>query len=201
VQRNVRYAWLNACRPWWFRGDWVQLVDDPLAWPWSTLHDSLGAVAAPWIPGERIGKALGWPLDADLPRRIHRYATADEHVAAGAREPLALAPPSTLPTASIREVLDAALIATRSPETALRQRSAARRVAAGLAYRQGWRYPAGLAPLLDVHPGSVPRLANAASPEELEAAAKCLSPRLRPPPLSRWTDVLRARKEARHAAG
>ncbi|MEQ9323731.1 MAG: hypothetical protein RIF41_31500 [Polyangiaceae bacterium] len=182
LQRAVRYAWLNPCRPWFYRGHRTQLVDDPLAWSWSTLRDSIGAIADPWVPAERLAVAFGWPKGADLPERLHRYACLDDHVAPDARSFPRLEPPRSAPTSTVDEVLHAALATTRLPAPAQRQRTAARRIANGLCYRQGWRIPTQLAPIFGVHPHTVSRIAAAASNGELEAAALCLDRRLRVDP-------------------
>ena len=67
--------------------------------------------------------------------------------------------------------------------------STARRVAVGLCYRQGWSHPAQLAPIFDVHPNTVCRIARSASKEEVEAAALCLEARLRIDPDTNMRDA------------
>lgn len=181
LQRSVRYAWLNPCRPWKYRGQSIELVDDPLQWWWSTLRDTIGAVADPWVPAERLARALGWSQTVDIARRFHAYATRDDHVAPEARtfpEPPAA---SVIPECSVPDALEAALQATRSPREALQRKSAARRIGVGLLYRQGWTFPRRLAPHFGVHSTSVSRIASTASSEETQAAARCLDPRLRSP--------------------
>ncbi|HHH28773.1 MAG TPA: hypothetical protein ENK57_10575 [Polyangiaceae bacterium] len=183
VMRSVRYAWLNPCRPWRCHGHLVQLVDDPLRWPWSTLRDSIGAVADPWISADALAVAFGWPRGRDLPRRLHGYAARDEHVADDAIRFPEPPSPTAVPACALEDVLQAALATTRSPRRALRaKRSAARRVAVGLAYRQGWSSPSRLAEVCGVHPSTVCRLARRSPPHELTAAATCLDPRLRTNP-------------------
>ena len=179
VMRMTRYAWLNPCRPWLYRRHRIQLVDDPLLWSWSTLRDSIGAVADPWVPAERLADAFGWPRGDDLAQRLHAYATRDDHVSVEARAFPRRRPSSPAPRCSVEEILQAAISTTRLPASALRRRTAARRVAAGLAYDQGWSHPRQLAPVLDVHRKSIPRLARAASRGEIRAAALCLDRRLR----------------------
>lgn len=181
LQRGVRYVWLNPCRPRKYRGRDHRLVDDPLAWWWSTLRDTVGAVADPWTPAADVATALGWSATPHIACRLHAYATRDDHVAPHARvfpEPAAA---SELPHGSIADVFAAALHATRSPREDLRRKTTARRVAVGLSYRQGWTFPRRLAPHLGVHPSTISRLAPAATPAELRAAARCLTPRLSSP--------------------
>lgn len=182
IQRIVRYAWLNPCRPWFYHGHRIQLVDDPLVWSWSTLRDTVGAIAQPWVPAERLAAAFGWPRGEDLPERLHRYACSDDHVAEHARAFPVPEPPRPAPTHTVDEILHAALATTRLPGQALRRRTAARRIAIGLCYRQGWRLPKQLAPIFGVHPNTVSRIAASASDDELEAAALCLDRRLRVDP-------------------
>lgn len=178
VRRVVRYAWLNPCRPWSYRSHRLRLADDPLAWSWSTLRDSIGAVVDPWVPAERLAVAFGWPRGGDLRERLHGYAVRDEDVVVEARVFPRRPSSREAPVGSLEEILRAALAATRSPREALRARSVARRVAIGLCYRQGWSHPAQLAPIFDVHPNTVCRIARSASNEEVEAAALCLDARL-----------------------
>jgi len=181
LQRSVRYAWLNPCRPWKYRGRSVRLVDDPLKWWWSTLRDVVGAVTDPWIPAERLADALGWRPTADIARRLHAYATADDDVAPEARafpDPVAA---SSVPEGSVGDVIEAALHATRAAKEELRRRTPARRVGVGLLYRQGWACPRRLAPHFGVRSNTVSRIAASASSAETEAAARCLAPRLRSP--------------------
>ena len=193
LRRVVRYAWLNPCRPWSYRGHLIHLVDDPLVWSWSTLRDTIGAVANPWVPADRLANAFGWPRGADLAPRLHRYACKDDHVAPDARAFPLRQPPRHAPAHPVDQILHAALATTRLPNAALRGRTAARRIAIGLCYRQGWRLPRQLAPVFGVHPHTVSRIAASASESELEAAALCLDPRLRVDP---DTNMRRAHVEA-----
>jgi hypothetical protein len=179
VMRNVRYVWLNPCRPWSGTGRSVRLLDDPLVWPWSTLRDSIGAIIDPWVPQERLAEAFGWEIATGLAERIHRYATRDDHVAQGARQLPQAPAPTEVPACGLEDVVEAALATTRSSREALCKRSAARRVAVGLAYRQGWSMPTRLAKICGVHAGTIHRIARRARPAELDAAALCLDPRLR----------------------
>lgn len=58
--RLVRYVHLNPCR--------AGLVDDPLAWPWSSYRDRLGLGIAPAVPR------------AADPHDLHRYTSSDPSV-------------------------------------------------------------------------------------------------------------------------
>jgi len=70
-RRSVRYVHLNPCR--------ARLVDDPLAWPWSTHRDRVG---------------LAWPgvvRRSPDPHGFHRYVSSDPTVhVQGTELPLAL---------------------------------------------------------------------------------------------------------------
>lgn len=59
-RRETRYIHLNPCR--------AKLVDDPLAWPWSSYRDALGLVAHP------VRKVHG------NPSALHRYTSSDPSV-------------------------------------------------------------------------------------------------------------------------
>jgi REP element-mobilizing transposase RayT len=54
--RQVRYLHLNPCRD--------GLAYDPLAWPWSTHRDAVGAVAEPWVPAPMLARELARPATA-----------------------------------------------------------------------------------------------------------------------------------------
>lgn len=175
LRRSVRYVWLNPCRPWGSAVGAVQLIDDPLVWPWSTLRDAVGAIIDPWTPAARVVHAFGW-ADARFPEhRLHAYATRDEHVSRGARLFPEVASPRT---SSLKAVQLAALAATRARPEALRRRGRPRRVMVGLAYQQGWDRPQRLAEQLGVHPDSVSRIARSTHSDETGVAALCLDPRL-----------------------
>ncbi len=171
VRRNVRYVWLNPCRRWRGAGG---LVTDPLAWPWSSLRDVIGAIADPWTRAETVSAAFGWPHD---PVRLHDYAMRDAHVVPA---PFPHAPsPSRLPDRAVDDIFAAAMATTRSSPAMLARKTTTRRVAIGLAYRQGWTFPTRLAPVLGLRrSNSISRIAARTDPDAVEAAALCLHPRL-----------------------
>lgn len=178
VRRSVRYLWLNPCRPWRLQGRTVRLVDDPLRWPWSTLHDSIGAIVDPWVPGDRVARAFGWSTGAGVAERLHRYATKDEHVAPAARAFPQRPAPSPAPDRALDDVFEAALVTTRRDRSALTKRTPAREIAVGLAYRQGWRQAKGLASTFGLHPTTVSKIARRVDEARIETAAFCLDARL-----------------------
>ncbi|MEZ4446258.1 MAG: hypothetical protein R3B72_44685 [Polyangiaceae bacterium] len=178
LQRTLRYIWLNCCRPWRHQGRWIQLVDDPLQWPWSTLHDSIGAIVNPWVPADRVARALEWP--SACVERLFHYAVSDDHVAPAAQAfPLRPAP-SPVPDRPLANILAAALATTRLPTEALQRRTPARQIAIGLARRQGWTQATALAPTFATHRTSISRIATHVAPTLLETAALCLDPRMHP---------------------
>jgi hypothetical protein len=173
VARVLRYALLNPCRPWRHAGRVVQLVRDPLAWPWSTLRDVVGAIVDPWVTSGRLPSALAWERDGFI-ASFHRYVSADPHVDVAGTPLPRIAPSTAMPSGSFDDIVRAALAATRSPPSALCHKSPARMVLAGLAYRQGWRYPRYIAKLCGTHPDTIARLARRCPAAWLEAAALCL---------------------------
>lgn len=170
LARGLRYLALNPTRP--TRGH-ARLVTDPLAWEWSTHRDVVGAVADPWVTEDRLCEALGWH-PGDFRARFHRYVSSDPHVAVEGTPLPRCAPSSELPLGSIDAVKEAALLAARADEAALRSRTPARRLFLRLAYRQGWRFPGKLALLCDVHPNTIPRVVHTTPDARLHAAALCL---------------------------
>lgn len=186
VRRNVRYVWLNPCRPWRANAD--ALVTDPLAWPWSTLRDVVGAVVSPWTRAEDVCDAFDWPYD---PERLHDYAMRDPDLEPA---PFPVAPPpSLMPSRPVEEIFTAAVAAMRDRHIALTQRTATRRVAIGLAYRQGFTFPTRLGSLLQLRRNSVSRIAARVDPTAIARAALCLHPRLYPAP---WRSSLPLRASA-----
>lgn len=176
-RRSDRYTVLNMCRPWRYGGRWIRLVDDPLAWRWTTLHDAIGATINPWVPPSRLAEVHGWGID-EAAERFHRYVTRDEHVAPEARAFPHAPASSRLPDRSLDEIMTATLVATRAPLSALRQRTPAREVFLALARRQGWRHRAELAKICGIDPSTVTRIAHRADEDLIERAALCLNPRL-----------------------
>jgi hypothetical protein len=163
VGRQVRYVALNPCRE--------KLVADPLSWIWSTHRDLVGAVLDPWVPVERLARALRC-RSRDFPQRHHQYVSADPSACvSGTAFPLAAAP-SEFATVALGDVLAAALAATRSAPAALARPSEARRVALALAEALGWRDRALLARICDISPRTARWYAQL-EPPDLRAALLC----------------------------
>lgn len=173
VPRAVRYTHLNCSRPWKVRTRIVQLVPDPLMWRWSTLRDSIGAIADPWVPAERLASALGRPLRG-LTEWLHGYVTADAHVDPEGTPFPRPAPASDVPVLALDAIARAAVSATRGVVADLRRQAApARKAFAALALEQGWR-PRDVAKVCGIDPRNVRRLAASCPPDWFGAAALCL---------------------------
>ncbi len=83
LRRTVRYVHLNPCR--------ARLVNDPLAWPFSTHRDRVGFAARPVVALDRDPSGFHRFVSADdacdpagtpLPTRVFREVTPDEVAAA-----------------------------------------------------------------------------------------------------------------------
>jgi hypothetical protein len=173
LQRGVRYCALNPSRPTKLMGRTVQLVSDPLAWPWSTHRDVVGAIIDPWVDATHLAAALG-RKQHNFRERFHRYVSSDHWVHVDGTPLPESAPSSLVRTGELRDIASAALAATRSNALALRSRGRARTAFIGLAYHCGWREPSTISQICGVHPKGVSRTARACPPEWLEAAAFCL---------------------------
>lgn len=160
LQRQLRDVALNECR--------AGLSRDPLEAPWSTHRDVMGAVIDPWVTHDAVQRAVGWRT-RDFQAAWHRYVTGDPCVAA---EAAAMPMEEQLPLACLAL---AALAAHRSAPEALARRSGARRTFAHLAIARGWkvRDAAGACCISD---DAVRKLLR--KPVELDAATRCLDPRL-----------------------
>ncbi len=101
LRRNERYIHLNPCR--------ARLIDDPLAWPWSTHRDRVG---------------LAWPCAVPTrtdPAAFHRYVSADPSVAVDGT-----LLPCRLDGGTAEQVYAAVSALTRSPAERLQLRGPAR---------------------------------------------------------------------------
>ncbi len=146
VLRELRYIHLNPCR--------AGLAKDPLAWPWSTHRDVLGAITEPWVSARRLDHLI----EAEA---FHRYVSADPSVAIdGTPVPRISVARYQHPLA---EIALAALSSTRSESADLRRRRLARRVFLQLAREQGWTSSEQLSALCEVTPRAVQK-AWAAAP-------------------------------------
>lgn len=163
--RQVRYVHRNPCRD--------GLVRDPLAWPWSTHRDAVGAVADPWVAAAGLARELG-PGRLGFEGWLHRYVSADPAVAVTGT-PLPVAPPaSRLRTFSLHDVARAAAAPTRAEPGDVGQPGATRDLLLRLAVRDGWRDTARLGAACDMTPHGVRNNLRKRDVPGIDAAALCL---------------------------
>lgn len=166
IARHDRYIALNPAR--------AGLVDDPLAWPWSTYRDVMGCVDSPWVPVARLARILRCPVDG-FRVRYHRYVSADPSTSV-AGTPLPTTQGLARGTQSLGELLAAALAAHRAHPSALKRSSPARRTFISLAVHCGWYQPSLLAELCGISKRTVRWYAERVGPPS-EAAWLCLADR------------------------
>ncbi len=165
LARHVRYIALNPCRK--------RLVECPLAWPWSTHRDVVGAIADPWVDAARLARALGAQWNGFVARHP-AYVSADPHVDV-AGTPLPVAAVSTVvPVVDLGRIARAVAATLRQPLVAIRQVGAARRLLVTLAIDQGWTAPTKLAELCACSTRTIRRLARDPDLAALAAARLCL---------------------------
>ncbi len=180
LRRSLRYVPLNPCR-------WG-LVDDPLAWQWSSYRDLFGASVDPWIEPARLAMVLGED-DAGFLGSWHQYVSSDRSVAEDGtpppRSPLSIE--GNGPIYGIQDFLAATAAATRTPVGEVLASPSSRRLLVALADRAGWSDPTALSQVTSLPERTVRRYRSAAPPAGLDAALACLAePRLRiAPPLGR----------------
>ena len=158
----VEYIHLNPVRD--------GLVDQPLAWQWSTARDLVGAVADPWVSLDR------------LTAQLHRSPRSLlDQVLAGAWDGGTHCEPVV---ADLRALETATCAALRRPPSSLRSRTPpARAVFVDLAYRHGAPRADVLGEHLEIPARAVRMHIGRAPAPALAAAALCLRhPRLRPSP-------------------
>ncbi len=166
LRAQVRYVVLNPCR--------ADLVSDPLAWPWTTHRDVVGAVFEPWIDANRLAQVLGEPslgfVDAH-----HRFVSNDTKVAIGGTPAPVTASTTTIASYPLASIAAAACAATRSPRAYLLARSLARRAFVLLSFDQGWTGAAQVGAACGVTPGSIRRILNEPDAALLAAARLTLA--------------------------
>lgn len=133
--RQLRYVPLNPVR--------AKLVDDPIAWRWSTHRDVLGAIERPWITAARLALVLG-RTELAFARWWHQYVARDETVASSARRFPVPAEQTRFASVPLQDVAKAVASATRTPLDDVRKRSHARDLFLAVSPCVGW----GLSTLL-----------------------------------------------------
>lgn len=175
LARHVRYVALNPCR--------AGLVRCPLAWPWSTHRDVIGACVDPWVSAARLAAALGVPRRG-FEARHHAYVSGDPHANVAGTPMPRLAPSVDIATLPLQTVLDAVAAATRTDDI---ERS--RELFVWLAIDQGWRQTGLLARVARCAPRTIQRHALHVDARALEHARLCAGDaRLRQAPPSSDAD-------------
>lgn len=148
----------------------AKLAGTPLAWPWSTHRDVVGAIADPWVSAERLAALL---------HVSPRGFAARHHARVGARVGTSTPLPSparALPAASIplRTIAIAAASATRAPLGAIQRRGPTRAVFVALACEHGWTSTRKLAEVCGCTQMTIRNLASAIDDISLGCARLCL---------------------------
>jgi hypothetical protein len=158
--RQLRYVHLNPCR--------AGLTRDPLAWPWSTHRDGIGAVYEPWLRLSELD--LGLSLrGASLEQAFHRYVSADPSVHPEGSGFPRRAPLRAIPYWGLTPIGRAVVAASPWCSTAkLRERFVA------LARHQSCHDKERMAQVAGIHPSHVRRLLQRAARVNLGPATLCL---------------------------
>ena len=169
VLRNLRYVALNPVR--------AGLATDPLAWPWSTYRDVMGAIADPWVTDARVAALVGRPLATFRPW-FHRYVSSDPSCnVAGSPAPRGSSL-AELGAAPLAWIADAAASSSRGCRDDVRRRSPTRALFLAAAQHAHAHAPARLADACGITRRAVhASRAHAADPRStrsLEAALLCL---------------------------
>lgn len=160
TSRQLRYLALNPSR--------ARLVTDPLAWPWSTHRDLMGAVVDPWVTAERVA-AVTRSSPCGFRERFHAYVSGDPSTAVAGTPPPRPARAGRICRAPLAEVLAAALACTRATPDTIGRAGAPRRVFLSLCKATGWRDVPLLAALCGASLRTVQRHMVTAPPPPPEA--------------------------------
>jgi hypothetical protein len=154
------------------------LVHDPLQWHWSTHRDAVGAIVDPWVSTAAVAAALNRPLKG-FAARHHAYVSADPSVnLRGTPPPRTDA--TTLDDCTLRDLVAAALAATRGDVDAIRHGGRARHLLVLLAKAAGFGDTKRLAKMAGCSQRTIRRLAATPGPDLLPYGLVCLvDPRLR----------------------
>ncbi len=127
--RQIRYVALNPCRD--------GLAADPLAWPLSTYRDVMGGVADPWVTAAQLAKTLG-RREAGFRSALHRYVSSDPSVHVGGTALPIAVQATSVASAGLTAIAEAAASATRSRPAGIRSAGATRDLFLRLARHCGW---------------------------------------------------------------
>jgi hypothetical protein len=148
----------------------VALATPPLAWPWSTHRDVLGAIAHPRVSAERLAASLR-VASAGFVARHHARVTARAGRRIALPRPAVHVASSPIP---LRTIAIAAAAATRKPLAAIRQRGPTRATFVALAQAHGWTSTRKLAEVCDCTPMTIRSLAATFDEVALSSARLCL---------------------------
>jgi hypothetical protein len=165
--RTVRYIVRNACAD--------DLVTDPLAWPWTTHRDVVGAIHDPWVDADRLAIALEQPV-AGFVTAHHRYVTQDPASAPNGTRLAVPARPSPAPYHALPEFARAAASALRASPADIQKRGPVRHLFVQLAVSTGWNDPHSLALACNASRPTIWRLSTRPS-SALSAGMLCLGDR------------------------
>lgn len=164
LARHVRYVALNPCR--------AKLVRCPLAWPWSTHRDVIGACTDPWITATRLAAALG-ESRRGFEARHHAYVSGDP-TASVAGTPMPRAVSSVdIPNVPLQFLVDAVVAATRTTPDAITRKGEPRAMFVALARDQGWLQSSVLANVTRCTPRAIQRIIERVDDDDLAALRLC----------------------------
>ena len=171
LARTIRYVVRNPCND--------GLTDDPLAWPWSTHRDVVGAIADPWVDTGRLADTLAQP-HRGFARAHHTYVSRDATKTPEGTPFPAPAVPTELPRHGLPDLARATASALRTNPTKIQTRGPTRHLFIHLAKTTGWTDPRPLAEACQANRTTIWRLTQTPPPPALNAALLCLGdPRLR----------------------
>ena len=158
------------------------LVACPLAWPWTTHRDVMGASVEPWITAEDVARAL-LDVTPDFRGRLHDWVSREDAELGGTPLPRVVEPRS-VPVIPLGWVADAVAAALRAWPADIRRRGVARVLFVAIAREQGWDDVAKLAELCACERHAITRSTTAATPAALHAVRLCVGDErlLRAPP-------------------
>jgi hypothetical protein len=161
--RDLRYVALNPPR--------AGLVDDPLAWWFSTHRDVIGAIIDPWVDARRLAAALG-RRTAGFASWYHRYVSADPSVRVDGTPMPRAALPTAITRVPLARIGRAVAAATRARPEAIRSKGVHRDLFVALAREQGWRSTSALASACACSTRAIQR--SATRDVDLDPARLCL---------------------------
>ncbi len=165
LERHVRYIALNPCR--------AELVRCPLAFPWTTHRDVVGAIVDPWVTADRLAATLRRPASG-FAERHHAYVSGDPDASVEGTPMPAPAPTTAMAIHPLRRIAEAASTALRRPLTEIRQRGPVRALFVALAVDQGWSDLGRLAELCECTRAAIRELSRKPDAGALRASRLCL---------------------------